>query len=364
MFRFAFTAVAALALAVPACLAGEPAIGGLTIGGLTIGDQAPAIDIAHWVKGEKVGAFEDDKVYVVEFWATWCGPCRASMPHISEMQAKYRDYDVTFIGVSDEPLQQVVKFLFESDTRDNKVNNDRIGYTLTTDPDMSVKKDYFHAAGQRRIPCAFIVGKDQRIEWIGHPMKIDQPLDAVVRETWDRAAFKTNFETARSDEKTAEKYFNAYREASAESRWEDAVAALDQLAKLGPDYERMNVRKLMILSKELGRYDEAYAFGAELTEAHWDDHGTLNQIAWFIVDPAEDLAERDLDLAMRAATRACELTNHADGAILDTLARVHYRAGALDKAIEVQREAVKHAQAQMAADLKRVLAQYESESGL
>ena len=45
--------------------------------------------------------------------------------------------DVTFIGVSDEPLQTVVNFLFKKDRNDDKLHNDRTGYTLTTDPDES-----------------------------------------------------------------------------------------------------------------------------------------------------------------------------------------------------------------------------------
>ncbi len=81
---------------------------------LTIGDTAPPIDIAHWIKGDKIEEFESGKVYVMEFWATWCGPCRASMPHLSKLQEQYTDYDVTFIGVSDEDLQTVVSFLAPS----------------------------------------------------------------------------------------------------------------------------------------------------------------------------------------------------------------------------------------------------------
>ena len=129
---------------------------------LKVGDVAPGLSIETWVKGEEV-SIEKGEVYIVEFWATWCGPCRASMPHLSKLQEKYQDY-ATIIGVSDEPLATVVPFLFEKDKYDDTVNNDRTRYTLCTDPDESVKQDYFRAAGQRGIPTAFIIGKDQKVE--------------------------------------------------------------------------------------------------------------------------------------------------------------------------------------------------------
>ena len=60
---------------------------------LTIGSDAPAIDVEHWVQDGKgkfkpVTEFAKGKVYVVEFWATWCGPCIMSMPHLVELQNK------------------------------------------------------------------------------------------------------------------------------------------------------------------------------------------------------------------------------------------------------------------------------------
>ncbi len=46
------------------------------------------------VKGDEVKKFEEGKVYIVEFWANWCGPCIVMMPHISELQQQFKDIGV------------------------------------------------------------------------------------------------------------------------------------------------------------------------------------------------------------------------------------------------------------------------------
>jgi thiol-disulfide isomerase/thioredoxin len=56
---------------------------------LGIGDAAPEINASKWVKGDAVHKLEADKTYVVEFWATWCGPCLEIIPHLTEMAHTY-----------------------------------------------------------------------------------------------------------------------------------------------------------------------------------------------------------------------------------------------------------------------------------
>jgi len=336
--------------------------------GLTIGDPAPKLEISHVVKGKLGDSFEPGKVYVVEFWATWCGPCRASMPHISSLQEKYRDYDVQMIGVSSEELPVVCGWLTKSDD-EGTTWWDKITYTLAVDTDRSVYREYMEAAGQTGIPTSFIVGTDGAIEWIGHPMTMDEPLDRVVRDTWDRAAFKATFVTQQEEALKA-----ADRQAQLRSRQQSIMTAVqdenfDEAMRLlddilaDPQYaQNMNVQmyKFRLLLNQMEKPKSAYAYARTIMESHWDEAGRLNELAWYIVD-TPDLPERDLKLAMKAAKRAAELSEHTDGAILDTLARVYYERGDLARAIEWQKKAVAHANGPMAESLEEVLRKYLDE---
>ena len=57
---------------------------------LSVGDPAPKLAVKEFVKGEPLKDLEKGKTYVVEFWATWCGPCRTSIPHLTELQKKHK----------------------------------------------------------------------------------------------------------------------------------------------------------------------------------------------------------------------------------------------------------------------------------
>jgi thiol-disulfide isomerase/thioredoxin len=317
---------------------------------LGIGDAAPPLAVAKWVTGSPLTAIEPGQVHVVEFWATWCGPCLASMPHISELQKEYGD-KVHFIGVTRENEDVVQKFL-DRERKAGETWRETISYRLALDEDSAMNTNYMRAAGQNGIPCAFIVGRDGAVEWIGHPMRIDAPLAKVVSGEWDRgAAIAEQQEQVRQRELQS----RLGRVLRAEKP-EEALALLDEMTAGTEPSPAMTQMRWMIL-KRAGRTDEAAKVQGQLVEQVWDSPDMLNQIAWSIaIDTSE---QRDLNLAVKAAQRASELREHKDAAILDTLARAHYEQGNLDKAIEWQRKAV--AQAEERDEIVATLKRYEDE---
>jgi thiol-disulfide isomerase/thioredoxin len=156
--------------------------------GLGVGDKAPALKVKGFVKGKPVTKLDKGKVYVVEFWATWCGPCRTTIPHLTELQKKHKD--VTFIGVSafERDQKAVQPFVKEM--------GDKMDYRVALDSvpagkkggDGAMAKNWMIAAGQNGIPTAFIVDGEGRIAWIGHPTQMEAPLEKIVAGKWDLKA--------------------------------------------------------------------------------------------------------------------------------------------------------------------------------
>jgi thiol-disulfide isomerase/thioredoxin len=274
---------------------------------LQVADRAPELAISEWLKGEPVTGFEKGRVYVVEFWATWCGPCVASMPHISELQKKYADKGVRIIGVQIWEEPAMARPFVETGK-----GADRTDYTIAVeekiegeDPSRTgqMAKTWMKAAGRNGIPSAFLINQDGYIAWMGHPMNIDEPLEKVVAKEWDlQEAASLHVERAR-------------------------------LAKSMDDFQA---------AAQQGDADKAAALAKSLMEhkSVWQDPGTLNMIAWLFVDPAGSLAGKSNELALKAAERAVELTNHEDGMIMDTLAWAQFYAGTIDKALETEQKAV------------------------
>lgn len=338
----------------------------------TIGSKAPALDIEHWVndgegKYDHTTDLKSDKVYVIEFWATWCGPCIASMPHLSETQTKYADKGVQLISISDEDLDTVEEFL-EKPVRGKKdmtYGELTKNYCLTTDPDGSVMEDYFRAAGQRGIPCAFIVGKEGMVEWIGHPMEMDKPLEQVVDGKWDRQAYAVKMKEEQRKEaemmKAQRKLQSTIQKVQAAMQDGDTEEGLKLIDEAIADETNKQFKPM--LESMRGQMVIMYVGGEEavkelkkMGEQHKENGMMLNQIAWTLY---EKHTNEPLDKeVLAAATELAELAVKAEpenGAILDTLAHLVCEQGNLDRAIELQEKAVKVVDDESRADVEAYL---------
>jgi thiol-disulfide isomerase/thioredoxin len=149
---------------------------------LAPGSPAPEIKVAKWLKGTPVTAFEPGKIYVLECWATWCGPCKKAIPHITELAKKYKS-KVTFIGVDiwehgDNPLPAVEAFVQKM--------GDQMDYNIAYDgPENAMATQWLAAAKVEVIPTAFVVDGTGKIAWIGHQLKVEDVVQKILAGTWD-----------------------------------------------------------------------------------------------------------------------------------------------------------------------------------
>lgn len=80
-----------------------------------IGEKAPEIDLRRLLQAPAgtplSSAAFDQKAVVLEFWATWCGPCVAEIPHLNELAEQFKDKPVVFLSLTDENADVISAFL-------------------------------------------------------------------------------------------------------------------------------------------------------------------------------------------------------------------------------------------------------------
>ena len=310
---------------------------------LKMGDPAPKLSVSKFVKGEPVKGFEKGKIYVVEFWATWCGPCRVSIPHLTEMQKA--NPDVIFIG-SDvgEDEAKVTPFVNEM--------ADKMDYRVAID-DMTKEggannSAFMEAAGQNGIPTAFLIDKDSNVAWIGHPMELEPVLKEVVAGTYDMKKA-----SAAAAAKAKVMGFLQTNDLDGAMKASDEIIASDPTQA-----NTLGTLQFQILL--MGKKDPvAAAKKADELSSKIDQPEALNMMAWTLAT-SKSPADQTIDTAKKLSELSLE--KKADNAeYLDTLARIYAVKKDFTKATELETKAVeKCSDEKLKAGLTEALSSYKS----
>jgi thiol-disulfide isomerase/thioredoxin len=191
---------------------------------LKIGDPAPRLQTGAWVQGAPVRQLEKGQAYLVEFWATWCGPCKEQIPHLERIHRAFARKGLVVIGqnVMERDEGQVRSFVAGL----GKKMTYRVALDLLAGDEEAGKMEttWMRAASEGGIPVGFLVDGKGVVAWIGHPANLtDRLVEQVLAGRHDLAALAAERAARQAELTAARQELRAAIEAMARAR--------DQLTK-------------------------------------------------------------------------------------------------------------------------------------
>lgn len=284
---------------------------------LGVGDPAPAFEVDHWIREPHAMPFDGESIYVIEFWATWCGSCIAGFPGLAELQAEHADEGVVVIAATNADDWGCT---LESATAMAMDPQRRMDFGVAFLDDKRLYNAWAGAAGHHTIPKALVVDRSGRLAYVGYERPAHEVVEALLAGTFDMEA-------------AAERHEKVMITSAAIERYEALLEAGDPSAS-------------------------AFAWAALEGPTGEVSSGPM-AIAELALDFTPDGKEPDLELALAAARRGYTLrTDETDLWYDGTLAEAEFRAGNVERAIEVIELALRQEDAAGARALREKLAAY------
>lgn len=321
---------------------------------LKIGDPAPPLRTGAWIQGERITRLEPGKAYLVDFWATWCAPCMASVPHLNALHEAFKDRGLVVIGqnVSERNLAKVP----------TAVSKAKMAYRIALDDirdskDGRMSETWQQPTGIPWLPLAILVDPNGRVAWIGSPDGITSNLiEEVLTGRFDLVKAARRYEAQRANQAKSERF----QKALGDKKVSEAETALSDLEMSTPpedladlDFERLG---LSLLKRDSARIVE---LAGRLREAYRENSAWMHSVASMLV-ATEGLDDQGLAAAEDLAEAASAAASGVDPQYLDTLARVQFLRGRKEKAIATQERAVKCADGPLRVALEQTLERYRT----
>ncbi len=334
---------------------------------LEVGDDAPPLDIARWIKGPPVTLFPksnaDTKAYVIFFWSTWSNVSPNLMNFISRESYIFAKDGVVFAGITKESPNRVTRFLKKFPD---------INFSIGIDNQAGSYSAYMQ--GTKGVPMFFIIGSDKKLIWKGSPFEANRVLVRVLGGTFDLETQEQIVKYREKIQKAAQMLDN-----------KDKIFYARKILKLDPtDRMAMNIiiDSYIIKGKEKrainficssrkkaagNRYIQRELFFLELSivrsmnnstgkkylaelmssynTVFGKDSNALNSLLIIVLRdvPLSIIPLGDMLIISQKAVKLAEANNQDKenlGSCLQSLAKVYYYIGQLDKAVSKQEKAI------------------------
>lgn len=207
-----------------------------------------ALGKLEWVQGTAPAAWEPGKVYILECWATWCGPCIAAIPHVDGLYDKYQEKGLRVIGVNvwEDGKDKVAGFV--------KNKGDGMSYPVAyTGKGGVFETDWLKPAGVRGIPHAFVV-KDGKVLLTTHPIQLTElVIEGLLAGGDAETKALDGIKAAQAKQEQSGKIMQTFRQASMKKE----VAVMEQ-----------SIADLKALDSE-SRYVSSMEFEVLLAKKDW-----------------------------------------------------------------------------------------------
>jgi thiol-disulfide isomerase/thioredoxin len=134
---------------------------------IKVNEKAPKINITDWIENIPNDKNLNNKYIVLEFWATWCGPCIAAVPHMNKIQEEFNQKDLYYISITDESIAKVERSL------------KRIEFKSIVVTDLTKKTQINFGDGIKGLdayPLTVLIDKSGIIKWIGEPKNLNSTI--------------------------------------------------------------------------------------------------------------------------------------------------------------------------------------------